>query len=150
MLDITITVALFNKKPCTAVAFQSYSCHVRTVLLWISKPGFCAPLAIYLEETENGFITCFLLTYSVLTVTIFLGCCSMCQEIADPVSVLKTWYLRNCLLSEMPVRQLPWVRWTLHSRFLVMGQARARPFLVREPVCELMSVRITGKIPSHG
>lgn len=48
---------------------------------------FWAPLTIYLEETENGFVTCFLLTYSVLTVTIFLGCCSVCQEIADPVSV---------------------------------------------------------------
>lgn len=31
-----------------------------------------------------------------------------------------------------------------------MGQARAGPFLIREPVCELMSVRITGKIPSNG
>lgn len=51
------------------------------------KLRFCAPLTIYLEETENGFVTCFLLTYLVLTVTIFLGCCSLCQEIADPVSV---------------------------------------------------------------
>lgn len=115
MLDITIAVALFNKKQCTAVAFQSYSCHVRTVLLWISKPRFCAPLAIYLEETENGFITCFLLTYSVLTVTIFLGCCSMCQEIADPVSVLKTQklsFIRNAgkaiTMSQMnPPLQVP-------------------------------------------
>lgn len=33
-----------------------------------------------MEETENGFITCFLLRYLVLTVTIFLGCCSVCAR----------------------------------------------------------------------